>query len=124
MMSKRRGQHEDICVLRVSTEVLDLPDVVIADGNAASKYTAFWPSPSGLAKVNGDWVFAEYWTDQDQITYWRKASAKCSEVLVPDSVPPRMVVGAYVSCRETRQKLIETGFGQPIAVDSHLFFRR
>lgn len=123
MMFKRRGQHGDICVLKVSTEVLDLRDVVIADGNAASKYTAFWPSPSGLAKVNGEWVFAEYWTDQDQITYWRKASAKCSEVLVPDTVPARMVMGASVSCEDARQKLLDIGFARPIAVDAHLFFR-
>lgn len=76
MMSKRRGMHMEICVLRINTDVLDLEGVVISDGNAASKYTAFWASPSGLARVDRDRVFAEYWTDPDQITYWRKASAK------------------------------------------------
>jgi hypothetical protein len=124
MMSKRRDQHRQICVLRVSTEVLDLPNVVIADSNAASKYTAFWASPAGLSKVAGEWVFAEYWTDQDQITQWRKAAAKCAEVLVPRKVEPNMIVGAYVSCEDSMAALRGTGFALPIALDAHLFFQR
>ncbi len=52
MMYLRRGQHAELCVLRVSPAVLRLPRVVIADGNAASGPTAFWPFPSGLAKVD------------------------------------------------------------------------
>jgi ssDNA thymidine ADP-ribosyltransferase, DarT len=83
MMYKRSSMHADICVLQIETTVLDLKNVVIADGNAASKYTAFWPSPSGLAKVNGSWVFADDWTDQDQIIQWRKASAKCARSWCP-----------------------------------------
>ena len=124
MMSKRRDQHREICVLRVSTEVLDIPNVVIADSNAASKYTAFWASPSGLSKVTGEWVFAEYWTDPDQITQWRKAAAKCAEVLVPRRIEPNMIQGAYVSCAESMTALSGVGFALPIAIDGHLFFQR
>ncbi|HYY28137.1 MAG TPA: DarT ssDNA thymidine ADP-ribosyltransferase family protein [Chthoniobacterales bacterium] len=35
MMAKKRPQHAEICVLRVSTDVLDLPGAVIADQNAS-----------------------------------------------------------------------------------------
>jgi hypothetical protein len=90
MLYRRRDRHAELCVLRVSTEVLDLPGVVIADGNAASKYTAFWPSPLGLGKIDSSLVFAEYWTDADQIAGWHKKRVKCAEVLVPDSVDPRL----------------------------------
>jgi hypothetical protein len=41
MMYLRRGRHRELCVLRVSPDVLDLPGVVVADGNASSGYTAF-----------------------------------------------------------------------------------
>lgn len=123
MMSKRRAVHGEICVLRVNTDVLDLENVVVADSNAASKYTAFWPSPSGLSKIDEDWVFAEWWTDADQITQWRKAAAKCAEVLVPDAVAPKMLIGAYVSCPESRDVLIASGFTLPVTIDAHLFFR-
>ena len=59
MMYKRAAQHKSLCVLRVSPEVLDLPGVVIADGNAASAYTGFWPSELGFEKIDLDLVFAE-----------------------------------------------------------------
>ncbi len=59
MMRKRTHQHFSLCVLQLSVGVLDLPNVVIADGNAASDYTAFWLSPLGLDRVDFDLVFAE-----------------------------------------------------------------
>lgn len=123
MMYKRSAMHAELCVLRVHPNVLDLESVVIADSNAASKYTAFWPSPAGLAKVNGTWVFAEDWRDPDQITQWRKAAAKCAEVLVPRIVPPELIQGAYVSSEESRATLVATGFNKPIKTDPHMFFR-
>src|SRR5262245_52031944 len=47
--------HLDLCVLRVSTDVLDLPEVVIADGNAAGGMTRFSPSPGGCLPSTGIW---------------------------------------------------------------------
>ncbi len=123
MMYVRSAKHAQLCVLRVDNSVLDLKDVVIADGNAASKYTAFWPSPMGLAKVHGPWVFADDWTDADRITMWQKKSAKCAEVLVPTAVPANKIIGAYVSCSGSQQALIAVGFSKGITIDPHLFFR-
>jgi len=123
MLYKRRGEHADICVLRVSTDVLDLPNVVISDGNAASQYTAFWPSPTGLARIGKDLVFAEYWTDANQIIKWRKANAKCAEVLVPDRVEPKFIMGIYASGQEAEEKLKAVGCPLPVTIDAHLFFR-
>src|SRR2546427_5072035 len=40
-------QHLSVCVLGVDTAVLDLPDVVITDRNAASILSIFLPSPQG-----------------------------------------------------------------------------
>ena len=63
MMYKRRGQHADLCVLRVSTDVLDLPNVVVADGNAASTlrgYARFAAAPDGLSIVDRELTFAKY----------------------------------------------------------------
>ncbi len=123
MLFKRKDQHLSLCVLRISTAILDLPEVVIADGNAASKYTGFWPSPSGLAKLDRDLVFAEYWTDPDPIQQWKKASAKCAEVLVPDRVEPTYILGAFVSGAEAEQRLEEVAPGLAARIDAHLFFR-
>lgn len=123
MMYKRASMHAEICVLRIDPTVLDLKHVVIADANAASKYTAFYPSPAGLARIDESWVFADDWTDSDKITQWKKAAAKCAEVLVPSAVPPDKIIGAYVSCAESQQVLAGTGFGKKITINPHLFFR-
>lgn len=124
MMYRLSGQHGSLCVLAVDSAVLDLPNVVIADGNAASDYTAFWASPSGLARLNRDLVFAEYWTDPNPILMMRKKSAKCAEVLVPDIVPVRYIVGAYSSCQEATQAVGQASGGRLAArVHAHMFFR-
>jgi len=123
MLYKRAAQHRSLCVLRINTEVLDLPGVVIADGNAASEYTGFWPSKSGLDKIDFDLVFAEWWTDNNHIQQWHKARVKCAEVMVPDRVDPRFIQGTYVSCQENQKLLEDTDFGLPVAIDSKLFFQ-
>ncbi len=50
--------HDDLVVIRVSQAVLDIPDTVLADGNAASDGTRFYPSPSGLGNLNSTLIFA------------------------------------------------------------------
>jgi hypothetical protein len=123
MLYKRKDLHARLCVLRVSTNVLDLPGVVIADGNAASEYTGFWPSPAGLVKVDKDLVCVEFWTDSDQIVEWQKKRVKCTEVLVPDRVEPHFILGAYVSCEEARRTFKTVEPRLSVTIDAHLFFQ-
>ena len=47
---KRRNYYKVICVLKISSNVLDLQNVIIANGNAASDYTVFYPVLDGLKK--------------------------------------------------------------------------
>ena len=122
MLFKRRLQHEEICVLIVSPNVLDLPGVVITDGNAASDYTIFLPSPSGLKKVDKDLVFAEYWTDPDEFKQWEKKRVKCAEVLVPDKIDTTYIIGAYVSCSSSAQAVNYLEVGLSISINPNLFF--
>ncbi len=123
MLYKRRAQHLDLCVLQVSTGVLDLPGVVITDMNASSNYARFAAAPGGLSIVDRNLTFAEDWTDPDQIQYYRKKSAKCAEVLVPGRVDPRFIVGAYVSCQQAMAKLNGLGTGISVSINGHMFFR-
>jgi hypothetical protein len=51
MMAKKRPEHDRLCVLRVSTEALNIPGAVLADQNASSKYVLFLPSPLGLQSL-------------------------------------------------------------------------
>ena len=122
MLYKRLDQRDQICVLVVSTDVLDLPDVVVTDRNAGGDYVQFRPAPGGLSIVDRDLAFAEYWTSQDEIDYWRRKAAKCAEVLVPDQVDPRFVRGAYVSCEKAKASLEALNTGLAVHINRHLFF--
>jgi hypothetical protein len=89
ILFKIKDQHANLCVLRVSTEVLDLPGVVVADRNASSDYARFAPAPDGLQHIDKRMVFANYWTHSDDpIEEWRHGSIMCAEILVPDHVRP------------------------------------
>lgn len=115
-------RHQAVCVLTVSTDVLDLPEVVITDSNASSDYVRFAASPAGIRIVNRDRTFAEYWTGNGQIEEWRKKAAKCAEVLVPDLIEPRFVRGVYVSSDQARADVTALDTGLTVTVDRHLFF--
>ena len=123
MMYKRRDQHAQICILQITTNVLNLPNVVISDGNASSDYTKFLASPKGIEMLSLDLVFAEYWTDPNYFEAFRKKRVKCAEVLVPEKVPSDYIIGAYVSGEITKSKVIELGFSRPVAIKPHMFFR-
>lgn len=117
----RGGGHPELCVLRVSDAVLDLPGVVIADRNAARDYVAFGPSPEGLSRIDKDLVFADRWNLTDEAK-----GARSAEVLVPYRVPPEFIGGAYVSGEEGLQRFNALGLTEgrlPATIIEHLFYR-
>ena len=123
MLYARLSEHAQLCVLGVSTAVLDLPGVIVADGNAGSDYTAFFPAPSGLERVAARLVFAERWTDSNPFLYWHKKRVKCAEVLIPTCVEPRFIERILVSCEDAAERVRGMDVKPPVVVDRRLFFR-
>lgn len=128
MLFLRKDQHAELCVLRVSLAVLDLPAVVITSQNASSEYVKFYSSPGGLDHLDYDLVFAEYWTHpNDQLFQWRHKSIKCAEVLAPQQIAPELVFGAYVSNATTKSQmeslLRAEGLLLNLTVNGFLFFQ-
>ena len=122
MLSKRRNEAGNLCVLRVSTNVLALSGVVLADSNASSKYARFLAPWQWRCLVIDD-IFAMNWKHpDDQIAEWRHSARKCAEVLVPHRVDVELLVGAYVVDEATADRLNSLGFPLPIAIDPVLFF--
>jgi len=123
MLFKRHDIHARICVLRVSSDVLGIPNVVVTDSNAGSKYVRFSAAPRGLAIVDRERTFARYWTHpEDEREHWRHSAQKCAEVLVPDVVPRKYIHGAYASCDQSSQALADGGFNLPVTINADLFF--
>jgi hypothetical protein len=127
MMYKRKDLHQELAIIRISKDVLNMSKVVIADGNASSDYVLFTSAPDGLRFINKSLVYAKYWNHDDPIEKFRHASIKCAEVLVPDKIPTDFILGAYVSCEESKIKLydiikeIDSDF--LIDVNQDLFFQ-
>jgi hypothetical protein len=122
MLYKRKDDAANVCVLRVSTDVLQIAGVVITDCNASSDYVRFL-HPSQLRVLDFNAIFAMDWRHHnDPIAYRRHRSRKCAEVLVPHFVEPRLITGAYVISQDVAERL-KVGFNLPIAVDRGMFFR-
>lgn len=112
MMYRRLSRRAEVAVIRVSPAVLDQPGTVITDGNAASAATRFYASPAGLAALDRDRVYAEYWTDSNLWEQWERKRQRCAEVLVPDVIVLALIRGCYVCqdagiarCREVAPDL-------------------
>lgn len=124
MLLRRSSMIDEICVLRVQTDVVDIPNTVITSSNAASRYTLFKPAPEGLGVVDRDRTFADWWNHpEDQIEHWRHSAQKCAEVLVPDEVPPGYIFGASVGNDAAFRSLQSLTPGLETETDAHMFFR-
>lgn len=122
MMYLRKDAHVQLCVLRILPAILDLDGVIVTDRNAASS-ARFSPASTGLALVDRDRVFAEYWTHPgDDIQTDNHKKIMCAEVLVPSRIPAHYIFGAYVSCRASQRRLSGIAPQLPITVNAHLFF--
>lgn len=95
--------RSEIVIMRTNPEVLDLPETVISDGNAATGWTRFYPSPEGLQYLDNELIFLRDWRHDDEFEQKRRKSIKCSEVLVPDVVGLEFIAGIYVANEETRR---------------------
>lgn len=120
-MPRHGNRHAQLCVLRIRPDVLDLDGVAVTDGNAAGGYVRIQAAIDGLDFIRTEWVFARDWTDDDTITYWRKKSARCAEVLVPDVVPPDLIAGAY-ACRHASERLSQVAPSLDVVTDDDLVF--
>jgi ssDNA thymidine ADP-ribosyltransferase, DarT len=125
MMFKVKSDHgvDDLCVLKVATNVIDLPGAVVADRNASSDYVRFDPAPEGVRRLDRETIFARYWNHPDPIEKQRHGSLMCAEVLIPDQVPPTFVIGAYVATSQAQTSLQALSPSLPIEVKPYLFFR-
>jgi hypothetical protein len=122
MLYLRSSRHRELAVLRIRTNALDLPGVVVTDGNAASGATRFGSLTEGLARIDRAITFARYWTHSDPYEHADHKRRMCAEVLVPDCLPPDYIVGAYVSCEEGSDAYAAERLTWPAEIKPYVFF--
>lgn len=123
MLSRCRAHNDNICVLRVNHAVIDMPEAIVTDRNAAKDFVRFYTVTDGLRTLDKNLIFAQFWLNpQDEFDQRYRAGVKCAEVLVPDSVSPDMVVGAYVANRRALAAFEELRTRLPVRVNGSMFF--
>lgn len=122
MLSARRSENENICILKFDCCILDFDGVVVSDRNASSDYAGFYSPEIGLEEIDFKLVYASYWTDDNYYEYLKKKSIKCAEVLVPHQIPYDYVVCAAVANECAKQKLEAVGFDREIVIERKMFF--
>ena len=122
MLSKCRKRNDEICVLRLSPKVLDLPGVIVTDRNAATDLVRFRPMAEGLAHLDAARLFARYWTHPDDLyDQARHKAEKCAEVLVPDRIDPAVIIGAYVANQIALASFQALNTGLPVEIRGMFF---
>jgi hypothetical protein len=123
MMFKRLAEASNLCVLRVATQVLEVPGAAITDQNAASDWVRFY-APQQWRLLDFEDIFAMDWRHpDDKVRYWRHKSRKCAEVLVPHAVEPRFITGSYVADPAVASKVSAAAPSLLVTVNPVLFFR-
>lgn len=123
MLSKRRSQNDEICVLHIDATILDLHGVIISDRNAASGWARFYSAQEGLAALDKDLVFARYWKHSDnQYKEMEYKSVKCSEVLIPNKVESKYILGAYVANQTALAVFNKLNIGLTVEIKNDIFF--
>lgn len=123
MLYKRKDIAEEICVLAVEASIMDNPDCILSDRNAAADLVKFYPASEGVNEIDFGKVFAKYWTHDNHYEYLNRKAIKCAEILIPHCVPYDYIVGAYVVNDSAAEALVNTGFDKQIAIRSKVFYQ-
>ena len=113
----------DMCVLRISTDVLQSTGLIVSDENAARGWARFEPWPDGLNMIEKEDIFRQRWDVDNPFEKDRLKGVMCAEILVPDKVEGRFIQGACVSCQEALDRLEGLCPGFPVTINRKLFFQ-
>ena len=122
MMYRRQNVADTLCLLAISSDILDLDGTIITDGNAASGYSRFYSPEEGIAKLDFDKIYDTWWTDENQFKQMERKRIKCAEVLVPGAIAFEYIVGAIVVSESVQHELTSRGFQKKIVVRPNVFF--
>lgn len=117
----RDGRIDEICVLRISTDVLNLEGVVVTDRNAAKFGCSFKTPAEGIEGIEPILLNRQYWNDGDELERERCQNTKFTEVLVPHVVSRDHLQGIHVGTKSALDKLPDD---LPISAtkNAYLFF--
>ncbi len=121
---QRRVAPKQLVVFQIPHRVLDLPNVVVTDINAAADVEPRWHTvQEGLPGLVAAEIFSESWNHPDPVAKRRHMQRMMAEVLVPHGVAPEHIVGAYVVSAEVAAGLTQVAPTLPTVVRPYVFFQ-
>lgn len=117
--------REDLAILQIAPTVLDLPDVVITEINAAASIKPRWRTAAGgLPKLDAEKIYAHSWNLPDPNEKGELLQHMMAEALVPRRVHPEHITGAYVVSQAVADNLSQSAPTlENIMVLPYIFFR-
>ncbi|MYH62670.1 MAG: DUF4433 domain-containing protein [Caldilineaceae bacterium SB0675_bin_29] len=91
MLSRRRDKQDNLAILYISNRVMFSPGTIFTDGNAAATDTKFYDKIADLSKLDWECLKAQYWNNFED-----GARKRCAEVLVPESIAPKLIENIVV----------------------------
>ena len=115
MLYVRRNIQSDLCLLRVSLDVLRNREFIFSDGNAASRDTKFFKSVSRLNNMPWDVIQADLWTG-----FPDGKRQRCSEVLVYPKIDYSHIESIHCYSADVAAYLSE--YARNVEISRDLFF--
>ena len=126
MLYCRQSECESLAILCISVDVLDLPDVIVSDMNAAKKIAKLMDIKDALEtnSLNFEKIFAKNWNSNDPMEKEIQRAYVQAEILVPDKIDPKYICEIKVVNENAKKNLqnILKNCNILINVDKYLFF--
>jgi len=113
---------EDIAVVGLTPQVMNKPEALITDGNAANDPTLFYTVPEGKKVLQAQWKFInnDWWNDLDGSK--RKIMAEC---LIPAFIESSFIHTIFVANQAAKERVerIISSYNVSVVPEPHMFFR-
>ena len=121
MLYRRRELQRDLAVLYITLTVVDEPNVLFTDGNAASRQTKFYDDFDKLSELDLQVLNDDRWDHHEN-----GKRRRCAEVLVPNAIQfenvSRIVVQNEIADQKVGKALAESGTICERRVEPSYFF--
>ncbi len=123
MLCSKKSKNEEICILCISTEILNVPNVVMTDMNAAKSLVKFYDVKNGIDKLDFNRIFKKYWISENNCTYNENKGIKCAEVLIPYFIDKKYINKIIVYSENAKSKVIDSiGRVTDVSINEKCFF--
>ena len=123
MLYSRLSKINNLCILKIDKTVLDLPDTVVSDRNAAVGGAKFMSPLQALKILNFDIIYSKSWDLPNPQDYLKYKTFMMAEVLVYGYVPPKLIKEIWVANQFSYEKVKQINTSIDVTIYPRAFFK-